>query len=61
MGHIPSIKFKDWELADNDKFLELAEDKLLSQKWLLGVEKAGLLNLKWIPHYHCMTITMYVI
>lgn len=29
LGQVPSIKFEDWDLADSDKFLELAEDKLL--------------------------------
>lgn len=61
MGHVPSIKFEDWDLADNDKFPELAEDKLFPQKLLLGVEKGGLLNLRWIPHYHLMTITIFLI
>lgn len=48
LGQIPNIKFEDWDLANNEKFPQLAEEKLLQQKWLWGVAKAGLLNLKWI-------------
>lgn len=40
---------------------QLAKDKLLLQKWLRGVEKAGLLNLTWIPHNHRAAITIFVI
>lgn len=61
MGHVPSIKFEYWDLADSDKFPELAKEKLLPQKWLLSVEKAGLLTLRWIPHYRHTTITIFVI
>lgn len=61
LGRVSSIKFEDRDLADSEKFPELAEDKLLLRKWLLGVEKAGLLNLRWIPHYHCTTLTICVI
>lgn len=28
LGHVPSLKFEDWDLADLDKFPELAEDML---------------------------------
>ena len=41
LGRVPSIKFEDWDLADSDKFPQLAADKLLPQKWLLGVEKVA--------------------
>jgi len=61
LGHVPSLKFEYWDLADCDKFPELAEDMLLPQVWLLGVEKAGILKLRWLPHYHCVTITTFVI
>jgi len=30
-------------------------------KWLHGVEKVGLLNLLWVPHFHCAPITIFVI
>lgn len=29
-------------------------------KWLRGVEKVGLLNLLWVPHYHCAPVTIFV-
>lgn len=31
------------------------------QKWLRGVDKVGLLNLLWVPHYNRALITMVVI
>lgn len=46
---------------DSEKFPQLAENKLFLQKWLPAMEKVGLLNLRWIPHYHCMAITIFVI
>lgn len=30
-------------------------------KWLRGVEKAGLLNFLWVPHYHRAPLTIFVI
>jgi len=35
--------------------------KLEPRKWLCGVEKARLLNLLWVPHFHCGPITILVI
>lgn len=61
LGHVPSLKFEYYDLADSDKFLELAKDMLWPRVWLLGVEKVGILNLRWLPHYHHMTITTFVI
>ena len=61
MACISSIKFEDWYLVDNDKFPKLIKDNLFPQKWLPGVEKAGLLNLKWLPHYYHTTITIFEI
>jgi len=61
MGQILNIKFEYWDLADSEKFPQLAEEKLLQQKWLQGVAKAGLLNLRWTPHYHHVAITIFVI
>jgi len=60
LGQIPSIKFEDWDLVDSDKFPQLAADKLLQWKWLRGVAKARLLNLR-IPHYQPAAITIFVI
>jgi len=55
------MKFKDWDLADSDKFPYLATERLMKQKWLRTVEKVGLLHLRWITHYHRMPITIFVI
>jgi len=43
LGRVLNIKFKYWDLADNYKFPELAEDKLLPRKWLVGVENVDYL------------------
>lgn len=61
LGRIQNIKFEDWDLADSEKFPQLAKEKLLQQKCLWGVAKARLLNLRLIPHYHCAAITIFVI
>ena len=59
LGRVPVLKFEDWDLTDHEKFPHLATEKLMHQKidviagmielepqkWLRGVEKAGLLNL----------------
>ena len=75
MGQVPSLKFEDWALADHEKFPHLETKNLMKpkknsgarvtklelQKWLHGVEKAGLLNLLWVPHFHRKPITIFVI
>lgn len=61
LGRVPSIKFKDWDLVDSKKFPQLSEDQLRPRKWLFCVEKAGLFNLRWIPHYHHAATTIFVI
>lgn len=35
--------------------------ELEMHKWLQGVEKVGLLNLLWVPHYHHTPINIFVI
>lgn len=55
------MKFEEWDLADGEKFPQLAAEKLLKQKWLCGVERVGLLHLQWIPHYHHTSVTVFVI
>jgi len=66
---------EDWDLADMDQFPHLAIDQLMHhifykdsgvttlepRKWVKGVDKAGLLNMLWVPHYNHMPITMIVI
>lgn len=61
LGRILNIKFEDWDLVNSEKFPQLVEEKLLQRKWLRGMETAGLLNLRWIPHYHHVAITISVI
>ena len=72
-GHVATMKFKDWDLADIVKFPHLAMDALMEQnvegmvttlqpkEWLRKVDKAGLLCLLSIPHFLCLPITMLVI
>jgi len=73
LGCVPTMKFEDWYLTDSEKFPHLETESLMKQsmegsvttleprKWLRGVEKAGLLHLLWIPHFHCVLITIFVI
>ncbi|MCY6488401.1 hypothetical protein, partial [Actinobacillus pleuropneumoniae] len=67
--------FEDWVLADHEKFPHLETAQLMKpkqntmvgvtelelQKWLHKVEKARLLNLMWVPHFHHNPITIFVI
>lgn len=55
------MKFEYSDLMDSEKFPQLASKKLIKHKWLRGVEKARLLHLRWIPHYHHAPITIFVI
>lgn len=67
------MKFEYWDLADYKKFPHLEIGNLMKkhitgvvttlepQKWLHGVEKAGLLNLLWVPHFHRPPITIFVL
>lgn len=75
LGRVPGIKFEHWDLTDHEKFPHLATSQLMRprknttagvrelepHKWLRGVEKAGLLNLLWVSHYHRAPVTMFVI
>lgn len=73
LGYVPTMKFEDWDLAECEKFLHLDIGNLMKQntlvalitleprKWSRGVEKAGLLHLLWIPHFHCAAITIFII
>lgn len=57
VGRVPTMKFKDWDLAIREKFPHLETKNIMNQniagvvtmlelrKWLHSVEKAGLLNL----------------
>lgn len=75
LGHIPALKMEDWDLVDNEKFLHLATNKYLAKiyyegtgvmrlepmKWVAGVEKVGLLNMLWVPHFSRTSINMMCI
>lgn len=75
LERVPALKFEDWDLTNHKKFLDLATTKLMRQRknlmagtielelrtWLRRVEKAGLLNILCVPHYHCAPVTVFVI
>ena len=73
LGQAATMKFKDWDLADSDKFPHLTMESLMTQKlggslitlelrkWLRSVQKAELLHLQWIPHFHHAPITIFFI
>lgn len=72
---MPILKLEYWELAYHEKFPHPATEQLMCRiidttmgmtalepwRWLKGVEKAGLLNLLWVPHYNCTPVTVLVI
>lgn len=63
---------EDWDLDDHEKFLNLVTNKCLVKiyyeenrvtqlepmKWVVGVEKAGLLNMLWVPRFSRATINI---
>lgn len=75
MRQVLVLKFEVWDLADHEKFPHLATTQLIHQnldalagmielepcKWLRGVEKARLLNLLLVLHYHRALVTIFVI
>jgi len=73
LGHVPNMKFEDWDLADHEKFPHLEAKNLMKKntmgvvttlepwKWLCGVEMVGLLNLLWVPHFHHVPINIFII
>lgn len=72
---ITHLKLEDWDLDDIEHFPHLAKDQLMNcisykcssvttmepRMWVKGVDKAGLLNMLWVPHYNRTSITMMVI
>jgi len=64
------LKMNNWDLADHEKFLQVVLNKYLAKiyyeetkvtllepmKCVVGVVKAGLLNILWVPHFSRMTI-----
>lgn len=73
LGRVPTMKFEDWDLADSEKFPHMGTEILMKQKVeglvimlepqksMRDVEKAGLLHLRWIPHFHHVPITIFII
>ena len=71
LGRVPTMKFEYWDLADHENFPHLDIGNLMKQnttgvvttleslKWLRGVEKARLLNLLWVSHFHHVPITHF--
>jgi len=64
LAQILMLKLEDWDLTNTEQFPHLVTDQLMHrilhkttkvtslepQKWLKGVDKAGLLNLLLVPH-----------
>lgn len=73
LGCVPTMKFEYWDLVESETFPHLQTKNLMKlskdgsvtvpelQKWLHGVEKVGILHLLWIPHFHRILITIFVI
>ena len=75
LSHVPTMKFEDWDLANHEKFPHLETSHLMKpkqntaagvielelRKWLRRVEKARLLNLLWVSHYHRAPVAIFVI
>ena len=75
LKHMTSLKFEYWDLNDYEKFPHLETRNLMKpkqntvvgvteiqlRKWLNRVDKAGLLNFLWVPHFHRALITIFVI
>ena len=63
---VPQLKLEDWDIAVVNKFPKFVPELYLDQviyeggivrlevmRWVLGLHKAGLLNLLHIPHFWC--------
>jgi len=75
LGQVPLLKLEDLDLADHEKFPHLVTKQLMRRiidtttgmttlelwRWLRGVDKAGLLNMLWVPHYNRTPIIVLVI
>lgn len=72
---IPHLKMEDWDLVDHERFPHLATKNYMKQvyykefgvtalepvEWIRGVNQSRLLNLLWVPHYHCSNINIIAI
>lgn len=75
LAYVPHLKLEDFDLADMEHFPHLATDKFMHRvfykdtgvtalelrKWIKWVDKEGLLNILWVPHYNRIPITMIMI
>ena len=72
---VSHMKLEDWDLDDTKRFPHLTTDTFMTRvfykysgvttlelsKWIRGVDKARLLNLLWVPHYHRAPINLIII
>jgi len=75
LARIPHLKLEDWNLVDHEQFPHLATDTNMKRVFekesgvialepvesIRRVNKSGLLNLLWVPHYHHSNINPIVI
>lgn len=75
LAQVPLLKLEDWDLVDHKKFPHLETKQLMCciidmnagmialelRRWLRGVDKAGFLNLLWVPHYNRTPMIVLVI
>jgi len=75
LARIPHLELEDWDLGDIEQFPHLAIDTFMKRvfykesgvivlelvEWIRRVNKVGLLNLLWVPHYHHAPINLTVI
>lgn len=75
LAFIPHLKLEYWDFGDIEQFPHLAIDTFMKRVFykeygvttlellesLHGVNKVGLLNLLWVPHYHHTPINLTVI
>ena len=75
LGHIPSLKYQDYNLQDPEKFSQFRADQymckridlvtkaevLAPQEWIKKLSPSGLLNLLRIPHFgHSLELNVVV-
>jgi hypothetical protein len=73
LGKVVGLNFMDHDITDEKKFLDLARENYLhtrsvprtgeimleTHEWVIGLEKAGILNLLEIPHFgRCLEINV---
>lgn len=70
LAQVRLLKMEDWDLDAHERFPHLVMVNYMKRvyykdssvtvlelvQWIRRVEKSGLLNLLWVPHYHCSNI-----